>query len=73
MLLAQWIDGHRKRAASRRHSGKGRAVPERCLSIQGISEATPYQIIARSLGVPRCCRSAIQRMGEYFLPTLIII
>jgi hypothetical protein len=25
----------------RRHSGKGRAVPERCLSIQVFSEATP--------------------------------
>jgi len=27
--LEYWIDGRRVRAAARRHSGKGRAVPER--------------------------------------------
>ena len=47
-----------------RHSGKGRAVPERCLSIQVFLEATPYQIIARCLGGPRCCRWAIPAHGR---------
>jgi len=61
-----WIDGRRCGPLRRRHSGKGRAVPERCPSISVLPSSLPAGMISRVSNAEWCLGYHTMRVRSVF-------